>query len=418
MARTRIVIGIVVVILLAAAGYAGYQRYLAPVPPTPTPSGGATPSTPATAGLVSAEGKIEPARDATLAFRLSERVSQVLVAEGDTVAAGQPLVRLETADLNAAASQAEAAVGEARARVAVAQAQLDQVQAGARPEEIAAAQAEYKAAQAGVGQAAAQRDQVTKGATADAIAAAEAQLAQAQAQQKQLQITYDDIIKNIKYLAGPTEEKARFNLNAANQAVVAAQAALDQVRAGASAQTVQAYNSAVGVSAYQRDAAKARLQLLQAGPSAEQMAVARAQLQQAQAGLDAANAGLQAAQVQLAQATLLAPFAGIVTRLSVEVGELATPGAPAVSLADLSAWRMQTTDLAETDVVLVRPGQAASVTLDAFPGQKFDGTISEISNLSETNRGNTTYAVTIKLAPTSAALRWGMTAFADIHVQP
>nr|MBI2904659.1 HlyD family efflux transporter periplasmic adaptor subunit [Chloroflexota bacterium] len=72
----------------------------------------------------------------------------------------------------------------------------------------------------------------------------------------------------------------------------------------------------------------------------------------------------------------------------------------------------------ETDVVLVRSGQKATVTLDAFAGQSFGGAVTEIGALAETNRGNTTYAVTIALDPTTTGLRWGMTAFADISVAP
>ena len=142
----------------------------------------------------------------------------------------------------------------------------------------------------------------------------------------------------------------------------------------------------------------------------------RARLDQAQAALQAAQASLDAANAQLAQTVLAAPFAGKVVSLNAEVGEVVTPGAPVLVVADLSRWRMKTTDLSETDVVLVRPGQPAVVTLDAFADRSFHGVVTEISDLSETNRGNTTYAVTIDLDPTDAPMRWGMTAFVDIQV--
>ncbi|MCC6190712.1 MAG: efflux RND transporter periplasmic adaptor subunit, partial [Anaerolineales bacterium] len=412
MSRARVFISLLVVVLLASAGYWGYQTYLAPAPPTPSPepAGASTPALPA---LVAAEGRLEPARSATLAFRLAARVAEVLVQEGQPVEAGQTLIRLESADLDAAVaqaraavSQAGAAVAQAQAAVAVAQAQLDQVRAGPRPEEIATAEAQLKAAQAAVGQSVAQRDQVTRGAEAGQVAAAEAQLAQALAQQKELQIAYDQVLDDIEFLAGPTEERTRFQLNAANEAVAAAQAALDQVLAGASAQTIQAYNSAVGVSAYQRDAAAARLALLKAGASPEQLAAAEAgleqaeaQVRQAEAALEMASAGLAAAKAQQAQATLAAPFAGTVVRLDLEAGELATPGAPVVELADLGAWRVRTVDLAETDVVLVRVGQTAAITLDALADETFTGRVTEIAAVAETNRGNVTYAVTLELDP-------------------
>jgi multidrug efflux pump subunit AcrA (membrane-fusion protein) len=284
-------------------------------------------------------------------------------------------------------------------------------------------EAQLQAAQSAVGQTVAQRDQLTQAPNADRVAAAEAQLAQALAHQKEVQIAYDQVLDNIEFLAGPTEERTRFQLEAANEAVAAAQAALDQVRAGASAQAIRAASSAVGVSAFQRDSVAAQLALLQAGASPQQLAAAEAAVQQAQAqarqaeaAREVALAGLAAAQAQLAQADLTAPFAGVVVQINLEVGELAVPGAPVVQLADLAAWRMRTTDLAETDVVLVRVGQPATITLDALAGQTFAATVAEISALAETNRGSVTYAVTLDLAPVDAPLRWGMTAFADIDV--
>jgi multidrug efflux pump subunit AcrA (membrane-fusion protein) len=415
MSRARILISIVVVLVLAGLGYVGYQNYLAPAPPTPTNSApvSAEKESPT---VVTAEGKIVPARDATLAFRMAGRVEDVLVKEGDAVKEGDVLIQLESADLRAGVAQAEAAVAQAEAAVALAQAQLNQLLAGPRAEEIAAAEAQAKAASNAVGQAVAQRDQVAKGATEDALAAAEAQLAQAQVQRKEAEDAYQRLIDGKVH--GWMEEQAILRVNAANEAVAAAQAALDQLKSGASPELVQAYNSAIGVASQQRKAAEAQLALLKAGATQAQVDAAEAQVDQAEAGLEAAKAALAAAQAQLDQAALIAPFAGTIVSLNTEVGEVVTPGAPVLALVDISQWRMKTNDLSETDVVLVRPGQSATVTLDAFGDQTFRGVVTEIASIAETNRGNTTYAVTIELDPMDAPLRWGMTAFVDILVKP
>jgi len=417
MSRTRILIGLIIVAVLAGLGYVGYQKYLAPTQGAPTPTSNASLSTtPEAPSVVSAEGKIVPARDATLAFRMAGRVEKISVKEGEAVKEGHVLIQLESADVRAGVAQAQAAVAQAEAAVALAQAQLDQITAGPRPEEIAAAEAQAKAASNAVGQAVAQRDQVAKGATDDAIAAAEAQLAQAQVQRKEAEDAYQRLMDS--KIHGWMEEQAILRVNAANEAVAAAQAALDQLKSGASPELVQAYNSAIGVASQQRKAAEAQLALLQAGATKAQVDAAMAQVDQAKAGLEAAKAALAAAQAQLDQATLKAPFAGTVVSLSTEVGEVVTPGAPVLVLVDESKWRMQTNDLSETDVVLVRPGQSVTATLDAFGDQTFHGVVTEIASIAETNRGNTTYAVTIDLDPTDAPLRWGMTAFVDIDVRP
>jgi multidrug efflux pump subunit AcrA (membrane-fusion protein) len=417
MSRTRILIGLVIVAVLAGLGYVGYQKYLAPAQGAPTPTSNASLSTtPEAPSVVSAEGKIVPARDATLAFRMAGRVEKISVKEGEAVKEGAVLIQLESADVRAGVAQAQAAVAQAEAAVALAQAQLDQITAGPRPEEIAAAEAQAKAASNAVGQAVAQRDQVAKGATDDAIAAAEAQLAQAQVQRKEAEDAYQRLMDS--KIHGWMEEQAILRVNAANEAVAAAQAALDQLKSGASPELVQAYNSAIGVASQQRKAAEAQLALLQAGATKAQVDAAMAQVDQAKAGLEAAQAALAAAQAQLDQATLKAPFAGTIVSLSTEVGEVVTPGAPVLVLVDEAKWRMKTNDLSETDVVLVRLGQSATATLDAFGDQTFHGVVTEIASIAETNRGNTTYAVTIDLDPTDAPLRWGMTAFVDIDVKP
>lgn len=432
MSRSRILIGIVVVLALVTVGYWGYQNYLAPqteAAPTAIANDSQQPEAPS---VVTAEGKITPAREATLAFRLSARVAEILVKEGDTVEVGAPLIRLESADLQAAIAQAEAALAQAdaaitqaQASVALAQAHYDQLTAGPRPEEVAALEAQIQAGNSAVWQAASQRNEVAKGASPDSIAAAQAQLAQAQAAQKEAQIAYDRIIENIEFLAGPTEETARFQLNAANEGVAAAQAALDQLNAGASQELIDSYNGAIGVAVGQRQSAEAQLALLQAGATLAQVDAAQAQIDQAQGVLEAAQAGkqmalaaLDAAQTQLAQATLLAPFASTVIKIDTEVGELAAPGVPVLMLADVAHWQMVTTDLAETDIVLVKPGQSVEVTLDAFADQTFTGTVIEIGAVAEINRGNTTYPVTIALEAMGADLRWGMTAFVDITIEP
>lgn len=398
MSPTRIVVGGALVIVLAALGYGAYWRYGAPVDEQP-----ATPSAPAEAiagpAVVSAEGKIVPAREADLAFRTVGQVAEVLVVEGQAVRAGDPLIRLWSADLEAGLAQAEAAL-------ALAKANRDALLAGPRAEELRAAEERVSAANAAVTQASANLAQLEQGATADQIAAAEAAVAQAEAAGQQAQLAYD---KTIPFSLGAAEEQARANLHAAEENLAAAQAALDQLLAGPDAEAVRAAQAAVWAAVAERDVATAQLELLRAGPTEYQKKAAEAQVMQAEAVLEAARAALD-------QAVLNAPFAGTLAQINVEVGELAAPGVPVVKLADFSRWQMETDDLAETDIVLVRAGQTAVVTVDAFPGRSFSGKVAKMAAVSETTRGNVTYRVTILLDATEAPLRWGMTAFADIDV--
>jgi len=78
-------------------------------------------------------------RDANLAFTEQERLTEVLVDEGDSVAAGQILARQNTDRL-------EAAIAETEARIAAEKQVVARLKAGFRPQEIAQAKAEVEAA--------------------------------------------------------------------------------------------------------------------------------------------------------------------------------------------------------------------------------------------------------------------------------
>src|SRR5581483_9447658 len=89
---------------------------------------------------VSATGKIEPRQQAALSFGdATGRVSEVLVAEGDQVAKGATLIKLDTRRLAAEVAAAEAGLAQA-------QADLQGLKDGATPEQIAAAKAQVAAA--------------------------------------------------------------------------------------------------------------------------------------------------------------------------------------------------------------------------------------------------------------------------------
>jgi multidrug efflux pump subunit AcrA (membrane-fusion protein) len=132
-----------------------------------TQANNGAPSATPTASAATAESKtsnatgyVTPIRHADLAFRMSGRVVQVLIKEGDQVKAGQPLVKLDDAELKAGLLQA--------------QADLARWQAGARAEEIAAAQANVAIAAAQVKAAQVDLDQAKNG-TAQAADVATAQ---------------------------------------------------------------------------------------------------------------------------------------------------------------------------------------------------------------------------------------------------
>lgn len=395
MSRNRILIGIVIVAALSLLGFAGYQRFLAPTDSTPTP----LPQTQDTERIVSAQGSLIPRHHAELAFRTGGRVAEILAVEGQTVKKGEVLIRLQDDELRAGLAQAQAALDLAKANLA-------QIEEPARPEQIAQAEAAIRAAEAAVSAAISEKDRLTGGATDAQTAAAQANLAAAQVEQKRAQDAYDQITR--AELGGTLEEQARFRLNAANQAVAAAQKALDEALSGSSL-SVRAAQANVAAAIAQRDLAQAQLDQLKNGATEAQLAAARANVLQAEATV-------QAAQAALDEAALLAPFDGTIAQVTIDAGQVIAPGFVVVSIADMDSWQVQTDDLSEVDVVHVAIGMPARITVDAITDITLRGTVASITPRAETQRGDVTYTVKVDVQGDDPRAFWGMTAQVEILI--
>ena len=411
MKRTTLYVVLGFVVVAAVIGVIAWRSGLAAQPEAETRSAVVERDTMLV--VISASGTIEPQARVGLAFESPGRVADVAVDVGDRVEAGDVLARLDTSRLALQVQQAQAAL-------ALAEAQLAQLQVGPQPEEVTAAEANLRAAQGQVAAAAANLDQLEAGTSDAEVAAARADLAMAISQQKAAADTYDLTLTCVKFTLptgekqkicpalGAPEEQARYNLEAANKALAAAQARLDELLAGADADEVRATRSNVLAATAQRDAVQAQLDQLLAGPSDEQIADAEAQVEQAQAALEEA-------QLALEQAALRAPFDGVVAEVNVTAGEIASAGMLPVTMLDTSGFRA-VVSLDEIDVGLLAEGLAAEVTLDTFPDAVLTGTVGRIAPVATLEGGVVYYDVTIGLTPTDLPIRADMTANATILV--
>ena len=458
---------LLILLVLVGAGYWAYDRYLAPRPqPTQTAVSDTltTPSNSQTGranpGRITVEGFIEPDQYARLAFQDGGRLAQRLVQEGEFVAAGTPLLQLDTADFEIAVTQAAAHLTQAEANLAAAEAgllaaeaalttavigieaaqtQLELATSVPLTVEIAILESQVAVATAQIEQAAAQRDLVLDGPTAAQIQAAEAELAAAIAARRPIQEAYSEIAR--LEITGDAEERARIQLNAAEVRVNAAQSRLAELQSGVPAGDRQAAVAAVQAATARRDVAQAELALLLAGSKPEQVRVAEIGVAQAelvrddvelmvaqaetavlQATTSVTQAGvaLELAQTRLARQTVTAPFAGRVGRIDSEVGEIVAPSLPVLTLVAADDWLVKTTDLTELDVVALSSGQPVTVRVDAIPDERIDGTITAVALTSGLTRGDVVYEATIRLDAAQAArlpLRWGMTVVVEIDVE-
>ncbi len=163
-------------------------------------------------------------------------------------------------------------------------------------------------------------------------------------------------------------------------------------------------------------AAQARLDQARNGARVEQIQVAEAQLAQA-------RAAQHQVEVQLSKASLSAPRAGLVLSRPIHEGEQVAPGSPVMTIGSLDTVRL-TLYIAETDIGRVRQGQAVSVSVDSFPGQTFNGTISFIAQeaqftprnvQTQAERVTTVFAVRVELANPDHRLKPGMPADAILQ---
>ncbi len=141
-------------------------------------------------------------------------------------------------------------------------------------------------------------------------------------------------------------------------------------------------------------------------------------LSSAQADVGAAEAELRLNETNLAKAVVRSPINGVVLRRNVDPGQtvVATMQAPVMfSIAeDLRQMELQI-DVDEADVGKVRPGQAATFSVDAFSDRKFPATIKDVRFASETIQGVVTYKAILTIDNSELLLRPGMTATAEIH---
>lgn len=381
MNRRNLVIGLVILAILVGGYYALSSGLSGGSQATPTP----TTSLDDLDNIISASGTLLPVKRANLSFKIPGQVVQVAVKVGDNVKAGDVLIRLDTAEL-------EAALAQAKAVAAMAQANLAQLQAGASKEDLAIAQANLETARA-------QLAKVRAGATAEEIAIAKATLERAEAALRDAQAAYDRV-KGDEYVGLMPQSQA---LHLATMDYQIAQARYNQVVKGATAEDIRIAEAAVA-------AAQAALDRVKAGARPEEIAAAQARLEQAQAGVQQAQAALSAA-------TLVAPFAGTVAAVNVNVGEAVAPGVPVLILGDLTHLRLETDDLSETNIARVKVGQSVTVNFEALPGQDFQGKVTQIAPIASQKQGGTNYMVTIEIANLDPELRWGMTGHVEINVR-
>ena len=279
-------------------------------------------------------GKVQADESAVITSKINARVLSLSVDVGSTVNKGDNIITLDSKDL-------EAQVGQAQAGVEVAQANLNKIKSGSRPEQIEQATA--------------------------ALEGAKANYENAKANNARNKDVFD-----AGGLPKSELDKSETTLTATEATCKSAQAALD---------------------------------LLNNGETAESIAISEAQVKSAEAALNTA-------QVQLQNGAISSPISGLVSAKNINNGELATVGAPLLSIVNLDTI-MINAYIPSTLVNKISVNQEVVIKVSEIPNKEFNGEISVIDSVIDSKNKNV--LVKVKFKDKDPLLKPGM--FAEIGIR-
>ncbi len=408
-------------------------------------------------GSLTASGTIS-ARQVAIAPELSGKVVEVLVEEGQQVAAGDLLFRLDGAMLQAQHDQAAAAVRVAEAAVTSARAQQDSAQVQydlalqttrqqdqqnrinqwksdqptefilpvwyyEKSEEIKAAQQEVSDSETALQSELTNLQNVLTSASNADFVAAEEKLAGAQAAFRTARQVMDQA--ELALDNQELRDQAQKQLDAARAGLDAAQESYNRMLTSTASQDILEARARVAVARARYETAIDRLNALQTGEDSLQVKAAQTGLTQAQnavaqaeAGLAQAQAALKVLDVQIEKLSVKAPIDGLVLTRNLEVGETVSPSSAVMTIGQLG----------EVDLIVyvpedrygeVRLGGQVEIRVDSFPQETFSGEVTYISNQAEFTPRNvqtvegrraTVYAVKLRVPNPDLKLKPGMPA--------
>lgn len=301
---------------------------------------------------ITANGTMVAIQSVNLSPKAAGIVKELYVEQGDRVAAGDVIARMDSSTL-------EAELAQAQANLSQAQANLAKTRAGNTTAAIGQAQA--------------------------SVAQAEAQVREAQAR---LDLANDRVRRNETLAAEGAISRDQLDeiISEANRA----RASVEQAQAGV------------------REARR-RLEDLQNGSRPEDIAVAEARVREAEGRV-------QAVSTQLEDTAVRAPFAGVITQKYATEGAFVTPttsastnsSATSTSVVALASGLEVLAEVPEVDISQISEEQAVEIVADAFPDQVFQGKVRLIAPAAVEEQNVTSFQVRVALVTGKEKLRSGM----------
>jgi membrane fusion protein (multidrug efflux system) len=344
-ARTRIAIA-VVLLAIAGAAYAVYMHYR---------------------DQVSTDDAEVDGHIGAIAPKIAGNVLEVLVDDNQEVAIGQPLVRIDPRDYQVRVDIAKAELARAESQLRSARVVVPWTDATTQSGSSAAA-AQLADAEAELARARLAQQQ----SAGSDLAYAEANMRAKQAKSDRAQAD----LARMKPLADKAEI-SQLQLDAYAETAKEAENDLEAAREKLASAREDAAIRKSGVDAAATRVSQAQAEVAAALANRQQVGIRSADAGTAAAAVETARANVAAAELQLGYCAIVSPIEGVVTRKSVEVGQIVAPGQGLLTVIPLhDTWI--TANFKETQLENVHTGQRAEIHVDMY-GRSIAGRVDSIA---------------------------------------
>jgi membrane fusion protein (multidrug efflux system) len=320
-----------------------------------------------TAGQETTDDAQVEAHVTPIAARVGGTVLAVPAPDNREVDAGEVLLQIDPRDYEVALARAEAELANAEAEAAAARANVP-ITSTTATSNVSTARGGVAQAEAGVAEA------------EQSLEAARARVVTAQANLREQEANATKAARDVERLR-PLIVKQEI----AQQQFDAAVADAEAKRAAADSAGAQIHEAEVAIRVAEsrikqahagQDQASAGLRQAQTAP--EQVVQIRARASSAEARAKQAEAAVKQARLNLDYTTVKSPIKGIVSKKTVEPGQVVQPGQPLMTVIPLDRIWISA-NFKETQLAAMRAGQRVTVEVDAYGGREFNGKVDSIA---------------------------------------
>jgi membrane fusion protein (multidrug efflux system) len=358
----RAVIGLAVLVALGILGWGGWAWYRS-------------------SGEVSTDDAYVEGTISPISAKVPGHVTEMLVRDNQAVRANEVLLRVDPRDYEAKRDQARATVAVAEANVRAARAELPLTRETTRSqvEEVRAA---LEGTRVGVRSSESVVDETRARLEAKraAAAASRADVTAAESAQRKARRDLERMQALMKndYVSRRDHDDAMAALESADALLESARRKLSALEKEVQQTEAEVASKVLAIEQARQRVAEMRGTLARAESQQQSVSVKTAELAKAEAQLRSAQADLAVTELNLEHTVVRAPIDGVVSKRSVEVGQIVQTGQPLMALVPLQdVWVVA--NFKETQLTRIRPGQRAEVRVDSFPDAVFVGSVNSIS---------------------------------------